>query len=159
MANTGNKKVRKVKGLGSIYFDNVKNQWVGQIENGKYENGRTKFKRFYGDGQNTVIDKMHEYKNNHLNTPSDNNSNSEFVGDYFQRFLNTIKKTQLKPSSYTRNIQLFNKHIKPNIVNHGIGAIALSRFHTLYFEIRCELARNASAVNHGKGAIALSRFL
>lgn len=125
MANTGNKKVRKVKGLGSIYFDNVKNQWVGQIENGKYGNGRTKFKRFYGDGQNAVIDKMREYKNTHLDVPFDNNSNSELVGDYFKQFLTTIKKTQLKPSSYTRNFQLLNNHIVPNI-----GYIKLSTLTT-----------------------------
>ena len=44
MANSGNKKARKVKGLGTIYYDNSKTQWVGLIEIGKYDNGRTKYK-------------------------------------------------------------------------------------------------------------------
>ena len=39
MANSGNKKARKVKGLGTIYYDNSKTQWVGLIEIGKYDNG------------------------------------------------------------------------------------------------------------------------
>ena len=126
MANTGNKKVRKVKGLGTVYFDNSKNQWVGQIEIGKYDNGRTKFKKLYSDGQNSVIEKMKQFVSAHPNSSISvenvlREGSNILVKDYILSFLLTVKKLQVKPSSYTRNYQSYKNHIVPNIGNYKLA--------------------------------------
>lgn len=125
MANSGNKKARKVKSLGTIYFDNSKNQWVGLIEIGKYDNGRTKYKNCYGSSQNAVIDKMREYKIKHpeiINLESEN-VDSISISDYLNNFVKTIKKTKLKPSSYTRELGILKNNIIPFIGNYKINQL------------------------------------
>lgn len=128
MANSGKKKIRKVKGAGTVYYDNRLFQWVGQIESGKYSNGRTKYTRFYADGQNTVIDKMRDYISSHpaVAVLSGNGVESEMTFEsYLSAFLATVKKARLKPSSYTRCVQQFTKHIAP-----AIGCYKLSELTT-----------------------------
>lgn len=118
MANQGNKKVRKVKDLGTIYYDNVKLKWVGQIETGKYSNGRVKFKRFYGSSQNAVLEKMRMYKDTHGDSEilNDNvKSKKVVVNDYFASFLQNVKKTRLKPTSFLRETVTFQNNISPYI--------------------------------------------
>lgn len=98
MSNSVNKKVRKVKNTGTIYFDNTTNQWVGQIEIGKYHNGRTKYKRFYGNSQNNVLEKMRMYKSNHeyeFLVDESCNSNKDIVNQYFEFFYSLLKKQNL----------------------------------------------------------------
>ena len=135
MANTGNKKVRKVKGIGTVYFDNSKQQWVGQIAVGKYENGRVKFKKLYGDGQNGVIEKMKQFIDTHPATilSIENNypeGGSILVKDYVLSFLLTVKKLKIKPSSYTRNVQSFKNHIVPTIGNYKLSDLNASIIQT-----------------------------
>ena len=125
MANSGNKKARKVKGLGTIYYDNSKTQWVGLIEIGKYDNGRTKYKNCYGDSQNAVIDKMREYKIKHPEIINLESEKVELISvtDYFNNFVQTIKKTKLKPSSYTRELGILKNNIIPFIGNYNISQL------------------------------------
>lgn len=124
MANIGNKRARKVKNLGTIYFDNVKNKWVGQVEIGEYDSGRKKYKKFYGDSQNTVIDKMRQYKQDNPALITINSSPSGItLGDYLKNYLITVKKTQLKPSSYTRTMQIYNNQINPILGSYDLNDI------------------------------------
>lgn len=125
MANSGNKKARKVKGLGTIYYDNSKTQWVGLIEIGKYDNGRTKYKNCYGTSQNAVIDKMREYKIKHPEIINLESEKVELISvtDYFNNFVKTIKKTKLKPSSYTRELGILKNNIIPFIGNYNISQL------------------------------------
>lgn len=124
MANQGNKKVRKVKDLGTIYYDNVKLKWVGQIEAGYYSNGRVKYKRFYGNSQNAVLEKMRSHKDIYgdsallEDTPQ---SQSVIVNEYFTSFLQMIKKAKLKPASFTRELGTFRNHISPYIGEYHLS--------------------------------------
>lgn len=129
MANSGNKKVRKVKNTGTIYFDNTTDQWVGQIEIGKYHNGRAKYKRFYGNSQNSVLEKMRIYKDNHeyevlTNEPC--NGSKDIVNKYFEVFLQSVKKSKLKPASFTREMGTFKNHISPYIGEYRLANLTAS---------------------------------
>lgn len=119
MANVGNKKIRHIKNIGSVYYENARNRWVGQIETGKYKNGRTKVKRFIGTNQNEVIDKMRKYKETHGNTTLINerekSSQDILVHDFFYNYMLCVKKIRLKPSSYTRELGTLKNHILPYI--------------------------------------------
>lgn len=124
MANQGNKKVRKVKDLVSIYYDNVKLKWVRQIEAGKYSNGRVKYKRFYGNSQNAVLEKMRSYNDIYgdstllEDTPQ---SQGAIVNEYFTSFLQMVKKAKLKPASFTRELGTFRNHISPYIGEYHLS--------------------------------------
>lgn len=133
MANNGSKKARKVKNLGTIYYDNSKNQWIGQIEIGKYENGRSKYKRFLGDSQNSVIDKMREYRENHPNNIILNKQDDISlitVEDFFWNFLKTVKKNKLKPSSFTRESGILKNNIIPYIGKYSLSQLNSSIIQT-----------------------------
>lgn len=126
MANSGNKKARNVKNTGSVYYDNSTEQWVGQVEIGKYSNGRTKFKRFYGKSQNAVIDKMRDYKQANVGIISDDiqKKSNIFVSDFFINYLQTVKKTKLKPSSFTRDKQILNNQIIPYLGQYDLSKLS-----------------------------------
>ena len=116
MANKGNKKVRHVKNVGSVYFDNTTSQWTGQVENGKYANGRVKYKRFYSTSQEDVILKMKEFiKKTQLIDQDKTDTNLILVKDFFENYLVNIKKAKLKPTSYTRDCLTCRSNILPYI--------------------------------------------
>lgn len=121
-----NKKVRHIKNIGSVYFDNTKQVWVGQVENGKYANGRTKYKRFLNSSQDEVIYKMKEFKRESTGlsySSSTTKIDSPLVSDFFDSFIQTIKKPKLKPASYTRNLCTWNNNIKPYIGGYPITEV------------------------------------
>lgn len=115
MANKGAKKVRHVKDLGSVYYDSTKSQWVGQIETGRYANGRTKYKRFYDTSQEEVIYKMKEFKKKVCVIDKPDRSELVPFSEYFESFMVNVKKPQIKISSYTRNEYTWKGNIKPYI--------------------------------------------
>lgn len=115
------KKVRHVKDLGSVYFDNAKNQWVGQIENGRYANGRTKFKRFYSSSQEECIFKMKGFKSNQL--LSNNNPRGLLFKDFLNQYLLTIKKPKLKLASYERDVCTANNNIIPYLGGYDLSEL------------------------------------
>ena len=108
------KKVRHVKDLGSVYFDSTSNRWVGQIENGRYANGRAKYKRFYSSSQDECIYKMKEFKGQTLESTS-NQKHLILFKDYISDYLVNVKKNKLKPASYERDISTANNSIIPYI--------------------------------------------
>lgn len=111
----GNKKVRHVRDLGSVYFDETTQQYVGQVENGRYANGRVKFKRFYCNSQNDVIIKMKEFRRSHILSDATDRKNLVLVSDYFEQYLTQIKQKKLKPASYDRQYRTYTDQIKPLI--------------------------------------------
>lgn len=116
MANTGNRKVRRVKNIGTVYFDNNLNQFVGQIEIGKYNNGRKKYKRFYDNSSNGVVQKMRNYNDTHFSQINTTNIEPNIsVNDFFMMYISTVKIAQVKHSSYIRNLCTFDHQIKPLI--------------------------------------------
>lgn len=116
----GNKKTRHVKGLGSVYFDNTKNVWVGQVENGKYANGRTKYKRFLNSSQEEVIYKMKEFKKKTCVLIKPDKSDLLNFSEFFESFLENVKKPQIKIASHMRNIYTWNGNIKPYLGDYYI---------------------------------------
>ena len=111
----GSKKVRHVRDLGSIYFDETTQQYVGQVENGRYSNGRVKYKRFYGNNQNDIILKMKEYRSAHILSETTDKKNLILVCDYFNNYLTQVKKKRLKPTSYDRQFRTCKDQIIPFI--------------------------------------------
>ena len=121
MANTGNKKVRHIKNVGSVYYDSTTDQWVGQVENGRYANGRIKFKRFYAGNQEEVIRKMRNFKGTITAIDDEPMTNTMSVTEFFESYLTNIKKVKLKPSSYTRDVCTWNNNIKPYIGGYRLS--------------------------------------
>lgn len=124
MANSGSKKVRHVKGIGSISYDSSKEQWVGQVETGRYSNGRVKFKRFYSSNQNDVLYKMKQFKESLVVVDAPNDSIG--VEEYFKSFLINVKKPKLKPASYTRDLCTWNNNVKPYIGGYYLHELSPS---------------------------------
>ncbi len=124
-----NKKVRHVKGLGSVYYDNTKQVWIGQVENGKYSNGRVKYKRFLNSSQDEVIYKMKEFVNQGtlVNSTNTNNvkNNIQFK-DFLNSYLNNVKKNKLKPASYDRDSTTANNNIVPYIGGYDLSELTTS---------------------------------
>ena len=112
------KKVRHVKDLGTVYFDSTKDQWVGQVENGRYTNGRVKFKRFYSSSQEECIFKMKGFKNGQLLTNV--NSSGLLFKDFLSQYLLTIKKPKLKIASYERDVCTANNNIIPYYIFNNL---------------------------------------
>lgn len=131
MPNSGNKKARKVKNLGTIYFDNSKNKWVGLLETGRYNNGRIKYKTCYGASQNAVIDKMKAYSASHSCCIEKQAAiTSITVSDFFTTFLQNVKKSKLKPASFTRELGTLNNHILPYIGTYDLAELTTLRIQT-----------------------------
>ena len=109
MANVGNKKTRHIKNLGSVYYDNNRAKWIGQITIGKYDNGRVKVKRFVGSNQNDVIDKMRKYNKTHANNmildEIKNSSGDILVSEYFHNYMLTVKKFVWKEQAILGNLE------------------------------------------------------
>lgn len=121
--NNGNKKTRHVKNVGSVYFDNTKKQWIGQVENGKYLNGRVKFKRFVGTSQDDVVYRMKLFKQNNQVTTTTSPTESIMFDDYMESYMTVIKQMKLKPASYVRDYGTFKNQIRPYLGGYEIHEI------------------------------------
>lgn len=118
-----NKKARHVRDLGTIYFDETTQQYVGQVENGRYQNGRVKFKRFYCNNQNDVIAKMKAFRSSSVLTDKTERKNLILVKEYFEDYLTQIKKRKLKPTSYDRQYRTYRDQILPCIGGYYITSL------------------------------------
>ena len=117
------KKVRHIKNIGSVYFDNTKQQWIGQVEIGKYANGRVKYKRFVGDSQEDVIYRMKRFKEENIVAVNPSPMETILFDAYMETYLNTIKRTKLKPASFVRDCQTYKNNIKPYLGGYDIHEI------------------------------------
>lgn len=121
--NNGNKKTRHVKNIGSVYFDNTKKQWIGQVENGKYANGRVKFKRFIGTSQEDVVHRMKLFKQNNQIATAISPTELIMFDDYMESYMTVIKQMKLKPASYVRDYGTFKNQIRPYLGGYEIHEI------------------------------------
>lgn len=121
--NSGNKKTRHVKNIGTVYFDNARKQWIGQVENGRYTNGRVKFKRFVGASQDDVVYRMKLFKQSSQVTTSISPTEIVMFDDYMESYMTIIKQMKLKPSSYVRDYGTFKNQIKPYLGGYEIHEI------------------------------------
>lgn len=125
MAN--NKKARHVKNLGSVYYDSTTSQYVGQMENGRYANGRVKFKRFYSTSQEECIYKMKQFKEDIANAATNESSTIDdkqpLFSEYLKFYLFTIKKPKLKIASYDREIRTAENNIIPHIGGYKLSEL------------------------------------
>lgn len=118
----GNKKTRHVKDLGAVYYDSTKSQWVGQVEHGRYTNGRVKFKRFYSTSQEECIYKMKQFKES--NQPvKDNDKEPMLFSKYLSYYMETVKKPKLKIASYERDCNTANNNIIPHIGGYELSEL------------------------------------
>lgn len=118
-----NKKVRHIKNVGSVYFDNTRQQWIGQVENGKYKNGRVKYRRFIGNSQDDVIYRMRQFKEKNVAIVSTSPTEIISFDKYMESYLNSIKKTKLKPASFVRDYQTYKNNIKPYLGGYALHEI------------------------------------
>lgn len=124
MANKGSKKVRHIKNVGSVYYDSTTEKWVGQVENGRYANGRVKYKRFYAGSQEDVIRKMKSFKETLIAVDDEPVTQATPVASFFESYLTNIKKAKLKPSSYTRDMCTWRNNIKPYIGGYNLNELS-----------------------------------
>ena len=105
---------RRLKGLGSVYFDSTNNKWIGSIDIGTDERGKRMRKKFTGDTQAIVVKKIRDYQQSPemLATKA---SEMPIFSDFGNAYIINYKKTKLKPTSYTREYKVFKNNIVPYI--------------------------------------------
>lgn len=120
------KRPTRIKDVGTIYYDSESRQYIGQVENGSYSSGRTKFKRFKGKSKAEVKEKMLSFKSECMSIaaiiPEKDNQiiHEPTLHEYLDIYITTYKKPALKPSSYDRIIVT-----ERNIIEH-LGTYPLS---------------------------------
>lgn len=89
------------KGTGSVFYSNQRNQWVACVANGFSPSGGRKYKRMYCKTEAEAKKKLREF----LREKDQNRSQTQStlsVQDYMNKWLETVKRSTMKPSGYDR---------------------------------------------------------
>ena len=119
---------RRAKGEGNIMFIPERNEYRGRLANGKDENGRTKYKYFYGGKggkRSDLVRQMKEWQLGHQtnSTPSTVKAEEITLSAGIAVWLRTIKKPDLKRSSYDRLESIIIQHVNPRIGHYPIAKL------------------------------------
>ncbi len=112
MADTKEKRTKRDNGQGTIY-QRKDGRFECKIQIGKKEDGKPKFKSFYGKTEREVKKKLKEYQAEMARNPVE--SSKETLSDYMYEWLVTFKKKTLKPSSYDRVLNVYKYHLKETV--------------------------------------------
>lgn len=104
------------------------NIFIGQIPIGKYENGRIKYKRFKSKKKSEVIQKMEDYQLIlQQGTPQ---VTKNYLDKCLLQWAKSVKKIEVKPSSYNSIICLITQSINPAIGHYAIEELTPSIIQT-----------------------------
>lgn len=136
-------KGRRNNGEGSL-LQRADGTWRGRITIGKNEEGKLLFKDFYGKTKKETLQKINKYTDEHL--PALENGTIPTVGEFTIRWLLSVKKIALKPSSYDR----LESTAKTHIVNR-IGHIKLTELTTE--DVQLDVINAMQAEHHSYSSI------
>lgn len=114
---------RKSNGEGSI-FQRSDGRWCAQIQIGTLENGKPKYKLFYGMKEKTVRDRLKTYKQTMSQSDYNPDSKSITIDEFISAWLTTVKSNELKPTSYDRLERTINNQIIPMIGHYELTKIS-----------------------------------
>lgn len=112
MART--KTTRTSNGEGTIYFDEKKKVWIGQIR-WVDSAGTKRQKSFSGKKRVAVKAKMDDFKKQLIIQPSTIENKSVTFKDYCEKWMSTKQIFKLKPSSYDRKVCTLENQVYPVI--------------------------------------------
>ena len=99
-------------GTGSIYYQESRKNWRGQLIIGKQSNGRDKVKNFYGKTKSEVQKQMKQYQED-AKAFDPENIVKMTLEQYVNDWLTNTKKPVLKPASYDRLERTCQNQIYP----------------------------------------------
>lgn len=102
--------LRRDKGSGTIYFNNITQKWFASCPIGVYVNGRTKYKTFTGDTEAEARKKMKSFQREQSEVPSDSKSKWT-LQKYMEYWLETYKKIEVKTSTYSRCVRSLSEQV------------------------------------------------
>jgi len=103
---------QKANGEGTIFRDQKKGIWRGQITIGLDENGNPKRKSASGKSKIEVSDKLRQIKAN-MGLMDIEKANSYTVKEWIDHYMKTVAKPSLSETSYDLYVRLFKLHITP----------------------------------------------
>lgn len=98
-----------------------KDIFIGQIAIGKYDNGRIKYKRFKGKKKADVIKKMEEFQ--FIMQQGTAEVADSYLDDCLMTWARSVKKIELKPSSYNSLICIIQQSINPALGHYALNAL------------------------------------
>lgn len=116
------KDTRKSNGSGSIYYDEKRERWIGEIQwNDK--KGEKHRKRFANKKQSVVKNKLKEFKRELAIANGNISSEDITFKEFADYWLSSVLKNKLKPTSYTRKEVTLINQVYPYIGNIPITQI------------------------------------
>lgn len=112
MANAKEKRTKRDNGQGTVY-QRKDGRFECKVQIGKKDDGKPKFKSFYGKSEREVKKKLKEYQSEMAKNPVE--SSKETLANYMYDWLITFKQKTLKPSSYDRLLNVYKYHVKETV--------------------------------------------
>lgn len=97
------------------------NIFIGQIPIGTYENGRIKYKRFKGKKKADVVKKMEDFQL--LLQQGTLEVTQNYLDQCLLQWAKSVKKIEVKPSSYNSIICLITQTINPALGHYTLDAL------------------------------------
>ncbi len=152
------KKARKKgNGEGSVYFNEKKKLWIGQISFNDPATGEGKRKNFSGKSKTEVLAKMRE--NQHLKdtgrliTPK-----KMTLSDWLDTWLSDYKKGELKASTYDSYHRLIETHIKTRLGGTQLTKLTTNMIQKFYKE-RLENGRKLAKTETAEDGTKVTKMI
>lgn len=113
-------KQRRGSGEGALFQDKD-GVWHARIQIGTYPSGARKYKEFKGQKKSEVSAKKREYEQR-MKDGGGNNDGPLFK-DFIKEWAVSVKRTELKPTSYERLLRSIDQQIVPCIGKHRLGKL------------------------------------
>lgn len=129
------------KGTGSVFYSNQRNQWVACVANGFSPSGGRKYKRMYCKTEAEAKKKLREF----LREKDQNRSQTQStlsVQDYMNKWLETVKRSTMKPSGYDRLELTCVKQVYPHIGNIQIHGLMSTDIQEMLNDLSCKYSQS-----------------
>jgi integrase len=117
-------KPRRSKGLGTVYYSERLHCWIGQADLG-YRNGRRWRPTVRGKTQREAQQKLAKLIRDHESGTAPPPGKSETVGVFLTRWLETVQRISVEPSTYVSHEVIVRKHLAP-----ALGHLTLAKLQT-----------------------------
>lgn len=144
--------MRRENGTGNI-TKRKDGRWVGRYDTGlKNADGKRIIKSVYGRSEPEVKRKLREVRDTFKSTEPINVQKS-IVKDFMTTWLTTVKKNDLKPTSYDRLETTLNKDVFPYIGNLQVHNVTSDHIQDMITKLRDEANRGYSTIKKAYDAV------
>lgn len=145
------KKRTKANGEGTIFRDQEKGIWRGQITVGMNEEGKPIRKSASGKTKNEVSDKLRALKND-MGVMDVGKANSYTVEEWINNYMKTVAKPSLSPNSYS----FFRLHIIPHFGHYSLIELNPNLIQEVFTKNFQSGQINRTTMNQVKGKFSLT---